>query len=32
MYFIDRVKPELSINGEGIFPNDAFFSKLKKAP
>lgn len=25
MYFVDSIKPELSINGEGILPNEAFF-------
>jgi class 3 adenylate cyclase/predicted metal-dependent HD superfamily phosphohydrolase len=24
MYTVERIKPELSINGEGIFPNDRF--------
>lgn len=24
MYIVDRIKPELSIKGEGIFPNDKF--------
>ncbi len=24
MYVVDRVKPELSVNGEGIYPNDRF--------
>jgi len=24
MYVVDRVKPELSINGEGLYPNDRF--------
>jgi ligand-binding sensor domain-containing protein/class 3 adenylate cyclase/predicted metal-dependent HD superfamily phosphohydrolase len=28
MYFVDRIKPELSVNGEGIIPNDIFRSKL----
>lgn len=29
MYFVKGFKPELSINGEGIFPNDEFFRKLQ---
>jgi len=24
MYVVDRIKPELSINGEGLYPNDRF--------
>lgn len=29
MYFITGVRPELSINGEGIFPNNDFYIKLQ---
>ena len=25
MYFVDKIKPELSENGEGLVPNEAFF-------
>ncbi|SFT85197.1 Adenylate cyclase, class 3 [Lishizhenia tianjinensis] len=25
MYFVDSIKPELSVNGEGILPNEAFY-------
>jgi ligand-binding sensor domain-containing protein/class 3 adenylate cyclase/HD superfamily phosphodiesterase len=28
MYFVDRLKPELSIDGKGIIPNELFRSKL----
>lgn len=30
MYFVDGIKPELSVNGKGIEPNEAFFKKLKQ--
>ena len=30
MYFIEKINPELSINGEGIYPNDSFFENFKK--
>ncbi len=29
MYFVKGFKPELSVNGEGIFPNQEFFKKLQ---
>jgi ligand-binding sensor domain-containing protein/class 3 adenylate cyclase/HD superfamily phosphodiesterase len=28
MYYVDKIKPELSVNGEGIIPNELFRSKL----
>ncbi len=28
MYFVNGIKPELSVNGEGIYPNDQFNEKL----
>jgi len=30
MYFVDGIKPELSIDGAGIFPNDDFLVLFKK--
>lgn len=30
MYFIDQIKPELSVNGEGKAPNEQFWQKMKK--
>ena len=31
MFFVDRIKSELSVNGEGIIPNEIFKSKLATA-
>lgn len=30
MYFVEKIKPEFSINQEGIFANDAFFNAIQK--
>ena len=29
MYFVEKIKPEYSINGEGLFPNDDFIERLR---
>jgi class 3 adenylate cyclase len=29
MYFVEKIKPEYSVNGEGLFPNDDFISRLR---
>jgi hypothetical protein len=29
MYFVEAIKPELSVNGEGIVPNQRFWQELE---